>query len=78
MLTCYRAHVQELEHTSATLAAMDLSDATLTAAKDEFFGQKAGHRRYAAPWEQRANSQWSSDVFLLLGLLRPILNVLAG
>ena len=48
MLKCCRAHVQELEHTSATLAAMDLSDATLTAAKDEFFGQKAGHRRYAA------------------------------
>ena len=40
--------LQELEHTSATLAAMDLSDTTLTAAKDEFSSQKAGHRRWDA------------------------------
>lgn len=38
--------MQELEHTAATLAAMDVSDETLTDARNEFQSQKASHKRY--------------------------------
>ena len=37
--------MQELEHTAATLAAMDVSDEVLKDAKTEFQGHKAGHKR---------------------------------
>ena len=37
--------VQELEHTAATLAAMDVSDEVLKDAKTEFQGQRASHKR---------------------------------
>jgi len=37
--------VQELENTAATLAAMEVSDATLKDAKNEFKNHMAGHKR---------------------------------
>ena len=37
--------MQELEHTAATLAAMDVSDEVLKDAKTEFQGHRAGHKR---------------------------------
>lgn len=43
--------VQELEHTAATLAAMDVSDEVLKDAKTEFQGQRASHKR----WVRKAN-----------------------
>ena len=46
----YDSHcfTKELEHTAATLAAMDVSDEVLKDAKTEFQGQKASHKRYAS------------------------------
>ena len=39
---------QELENTAATLAAMEVSEATLKDAKNEFQGHKASHKRWEA------------------------------
>ncbi len=42
---------QELENTAATLAAMEVSEATLKDAKNEFQGHKASHKRWGPSLE---------------------------
>ena len=37
---------QELDHSNFTLAAMDVSEATLKKANDEFKGQRSHHKRF--------------------------------